>query len=373
MLYTDLVQPITQTAALGELAEKLRLQPVIAVDTESNSLYAFKERVCLVQISAGGVDWLVDPLALGELSPLAPLFANDKIEKIFHAAEYDVICLKRDFGFRFANLFDTLIAARILGRKEVGLGSLLQAEFGVEQDKRHQRANWGIRPLPPELLHYAEQDTRYLIPLRQRLGEQLQAKGLWELAQEDFRRVCLIENHALEEDDAWWRVPHANELTPQQAAVLQELYRYRDQVARMLDRPRFKVIGTETLFTLAQNCPGRTDDLRYLPGMTPPQVRRHGRAILQAVQRGLDSKPLIFPHPKRPDERYLNRLDRLREWRKAKGREMGVESDVVLPKDLMHALAEQAPHEAVALAQVLASAPWRLERWGEEILRVVKR
>jgi ribonuclease D len=373
MLYTDLVQPITQRDALLALAAELQRHSIIAVDTESNSLYAFRERVCLVQFSAGEKDWLVDPLALGDLSPLGPLFSDPAIEKVFHAAEYDVLCLKRDFGFQFASLFDTLTAARILGRKEVGLGSILAAEFGVEQDKRHQRANWGIRPLPPELLHYAVQDTRYLIPLRRRLAEALQEKGLWELAQEDFQRVYLVENHAAEEEAAWWRVPHASELTPQQAAVLQELCRYRDSVARLLDRPRFKVMGSETLFALAQNCPGRLEDLRGLPGMTQPQVRRHGRAILQAVARGLEAEPLDFPKPRRPDERYLQRLDRLREWRKAKGRELGVESDVVLPKDLVHALAEAAPRDAQSLAIVMQTAPWRLEHWGDEILRILRK
>ena len=201
------------------------------------------------------------------------------------------------------------------------------------------------------------QDTRYLIPLRQRLAEQLKQAGFWELAQEDFRRLCLIENHQLVEEDNWWHVPHANELTPQQAAVLQELCNYRDDMARSMDRPRFKVIGSQTLHAIAQNCPGRTDDLRRMPGMTPPQLRRHGRAILAAVQRGLDREPLYPPKPVRPDERYLLRLDTLRNWRKQVANSMGVESDVVLPKDLMQALAETGPAPPDAVAEVLANTP----------------
>jgi ribonuclease D len=138
----------------------------VAVDTESNSLFAYREQVCLVQFSTTQADFLVDPLALADLTPLAPLFADPKIEKVFHAAEYDLLCLKRDFGFSFANLFDTMLAGRILGRKEIGLGAMLEAFYGVQADKRHQRANWGQRPLPAPLLEYATLDTHYLIPLR---------------------------------------------------------------------------------------------------------------------------------------------------------------------------------------------------------------
>lgn len=371
MLSIDPSQFITRAAALRTLANELMRHPVIAVDTESNSLYAYRERVCLIQFSTPKDDTLVDPLALDDLSPLAPVFADPNIEKVFHAAEYDLICLKRDFGFQFANLFDTLVAARILGRKQVGLGAILAAEFKVEQDKRFQRANWGVRPLPPDHLIYAVQDTRYLIPLRERLAEQLKQAGFWDLAQEDFHRSCLIENHQLVEEDHWWHIPHANELTPQQAAVLQELLDYRDEMACSMDRPRFKVIGAQTLHAIAQNCPGRNDDLRRLPGMTPPQIRRHGRSILLAVQRGLDREPLIPPKPVRPDERYLLRLDALRTWRKQVATSLGVESDVVLPKDLMQVLAEKDTRRPGAIAEVLAATPYRLVRFGPQLEKLL--
>ena len=160
---------ISLPAALERLASELSSEPIIAVDTESNSLYAYQEKVCLIQFSTPGKDYLVDPLALKNLSPLDPVFRSPKIEKVFHAAEYDLLCLKRDFGFEFNNLFDTMIAAGILGRQALGLGSILKDEYGVQVDKRNQRANWGQRPLPEGLLKYAQLDTHYLIPLRNRL------------------------------------------------------------------------------------------------------------------------------------------------------------------------------------------------------------
>ena len=168
---------ITRFAELTDLVDHLTRQPVVAVDTESNSLYAYREQVCLIQFSTPREDYLVDPLAIRDLSLLGPLFADPKIEKIFHAAEYDLICLERDFEFRFANLFDTMMAARILGREELGLGALLEQEFGVVLDKRYQRANWGQRPLPADLLAYARLDTHYLIQLRQRLHDELSWQG----------------------------------------------------------------------------------------------------------------------------------------------------------------------------------------------------
>src|SRR3989304_2551096 len=167
---------ITHPRQLEALAKTLASEAILAVDTESNSLHAYREQVCLVQFTTSQADYLVDPLVLLDLSPLAGLFSNPNIEKIFHAAEYDLVCLKRDFGFSFANLFDTMLAARILGRPGVGLGSLLESEFGVPLDKRFQRANWGQRPLPPSLLAYARLDTHYLIDLRHRLKAALEKK-----------------------------------------------------------------------------------------------------------------------------------------------------------------------------------------------------
>ena len=163
--------------------------PVVAVDTESNSLYAYQERVCLIQFSIPNQDYLVDPLALEDLSALAPLFNSSKIEKIFHAAEYDIIMLDQDFGFDFENLFDTMVAARILGWKAVGLGSILKDQFGIEVEKKYQRANWGKRPLSKDMLVYAQLDTHYLISLRERIKSDLENIGRWPLAKEDFQHA----------------------------------------------------------------------------------------------------------------------------------------------------------------------------------------
>jgi ribonuclease D len=371
---------ITRPEELGKLIGKLKNEAVLAVDTESNSLYAYHEQVCLIQFSTETQDFLIDPLVLDDLSSLGPIFSDPGIKKVFHAAEYDLICLKRDFGFSFANLFDTMIAASIMGLEQVGLGSLLEREFNVKLDKRYQRANWGQRPLPPHLLNYARLDTHYLITLSERLQKELEAQGRWALAEEDFRRLCHVGDAALENnhktlsrgaDDACWKISGAHDLTPQQAAILQELCRYRDSIARSTNRPLFKVISDATLVAISANTPGNIQELKQLPGMSHGQVQRHGRAILQLIQRGLNSQPVLPPRPRRPDEQYLNRLENLRQWRKETAKEMGVKSDVILSRDLLIELAEKNPHDMERLEEILADVPWRLNYFGEKILGVL--
>lgn len=358
---------------MKKLVQILSHQPILAVDTESNSLFAYREQVCLIQFSTPEADYLVDPLALADLSALGPIFADEQIQKVFHAAEYDLLCLKRDFSFSFTNLFDTMLAARILGRKEVGLGSILEAEFNLQVDKRNQRANWGQRPLPDYLLDYARQDTHYLIEIGGRLEHQLEERGLTALAQEDFKRVCQVEANADNGKTACWRVTGVHKLSPQQVAVLQEVCIYRDEVARQINRPLFKVISDHTLNAIAGALPTSLDELKVLPGMTQHQLDRHGKALLQAVQRGLQASPIHRPHNVRPDDRFLARVETLKQWRKLKGRELEVESDIILPRDLLHALANKNPQNMQALSDCLADVPWRREQYGEEILKVLRK
>jgi ribonuclease D len=327
----------------------------------------------MVQFSTPKGDYLVDPLTITDLNPLGSIFADPHIQKAFHAAEYDLICLKRDFGFRFSNIFDTMLVARILGRKEVGLGAMLEAEFNIQVDKRHQRANWGQRPLPDFLLDYARQDTHYLIALKEKLERELKKRGLLPLAQEDFQRLCQVEAGPENGKNDCWRVNGVHYLSPQQVAVLQELCLYRDEVARNCNRPLFKVISDHTLHAIASALPSSIEELKTLPGMTNHQVSRHGKAILQAVQRGLQAAPVYPPRNIRPDDRFLARLETLKQWRKLKARQMGVESDIILPRDLLSRLAAKNPQNDQTLTDCLSDVPWRRERYGDEILKVLSK
>jgi ribonuclease D len=364
---------ITKPDALIQLANQLANEPILAVDTESNSLYAFQEQVCLIQFSTPQDDFLVDPLALDDLSPLAGLFADPKIEKIFHAAEYDLITLKRDYQFDFENLFDTMIAARILGWEKIGLGSILKAEFDVELNKRYQRANWGKRPIPSEMVNYARLDTHYLIPLRYRLKNELLSKKRWPLAEEDFGRLRYINGRDPSDlPEPCWRVRGAYDLDAQQAAVLLELCVYRMEMAEAINRPLFKVISDQTLLAIAEACPRSGSELRAVPELSEKQYQRHRRGIMNAVQVGLKAEPVYPPRNPKPDEVYLARLEELRTWRKITGKQNDVKSDVVLPRDVMFAIATRNPDSLEQLGEVMAQLPWRLEQYGEQILAVLR-
>jgi ribonuclease D len=360
---------IDRPAALQRLVETLSKQSLIAVDTESNSLFAYREQVCLIQFSTENEDFLVDPLLMDDLSPLGPIFANPAIEKIFHAAEYDLICLKRDFGFEFVNLFDTMLAARILGKSTLGLGSMLEESFGLQVDKRLQRANWAKRPLSTAMLTYASMDTHYLIQLRNMLKPQLIQMNRWDLAEEDFRRMTRVPAGSHENGSAnCWRISGSQDLTPRQAAVLMELCVFRDERARASDLPPFRVLPNQTLLELAQVMPRKRGELNNIFGLSPKLIDRFGPGILEAVERGIVGPPAYRPPTHRVNDEVLWRLESLRNWRKVTARGMGVESDVILPREMVEAIATANPRSLDALHPILADLPWRFNNFGRQIV-----
>ncbi|HLD94979.1 MAG TPA: HRDC domain-containing protein [Anaerolineales bacterium] len=362
----------TNPSQLKQLAERLSRKAMLGVDTESNSLHAYKERLCLLQFSTDKEDAVVDPLTVEDLSPLSAIFANPEIEKIFHAAEYDLIVLNRDYGFPIVNIFDTMIAARILGHKRVGLGNLLEEEFGIKLEKKFQRADWGERPLRRELLEYARMDTHHLIELRDHLKQELEDRGRWELAKEDFERLPHLVAETEPQVQDVWRIKGARDLNPRQAAILQELAIYREAKAASADVPLFKVIGDSTLTAIAVARPRRPADFKGILGMTPRQIQRHAKGLLDAVKRGEHAPPLRRPKRPRYDEAFVERLDNLRAWRKNAAAEMDVESDVVLPRDLMEITARANPRKMGELEPIMAQVPWRLRTYGAQIMETLK-
>lgn len=363
---------VASPAALEKMLMALAGQPFLAVDTESNSLFAYQEQTCLIQFSVPGGDYLIDPLTLPDLSVLEPLFADPRVEKVFHAAEYDLICMKRDFSFEFNNIFDTMAAARILGRTSLSLGAILAEEFGLELDKRYQRANWGKRPLTAEMLDYARLDSHYLIELRHRMHAALQKAGLLDLALEDFARACQVsipETNGNNENI--WRLVKKQDITPRQAAILQELVNYRNRQAQAADLPPFKILNNDVLLAAALACPATIGELETAGILKGRSLQRHGRAFLRAVQKGMQNPPVNRPARQRPDERYLARIDRLKEWRKIKASEKGVESDVILPRDTLEEIARVNPAGLDDLAPLMQLLPWRLNHYGQEIVQSI--
>jgi len=354
------------------MVDDLRANMRIAVDTESNSLFAYREQVCLIQFSTPGADYLVDPLSLEDVSPLGAVFADASIEKVFHAAEYDLLCLGRDFAFSCANLYDTRVASRTLGRTLDGLGDLLQEELAVHLDKKHQRADWGQRPLPDELLDYARFDTHFLLPLRDRLAAALESAGRTQEAREECERLTLLRPQPNGFDPlGFWRLANARRLGAAQAGALREIYLWREETASRENRPPFKVMGDKTLLALVECMPEDPADLEGIPGMSPGQVRRHGRAVLAAIRRGRDGPA---PHPpsfEPVDERILVRHEALRTWRKKTAEKRGVESDVILPREVMLEIARVGPTTPEALHLLMGPLHWRFQAYGAAILRAL--
>lgn len=358
---------VATSTALQNLVEQLKCLPRLAVDTEANSLYAYRERVCLIQFSTPEADYLVDPLALEDLSALGSVFADPKIEKVFHAAEYDLLGLRRDFGFQVTNLFDTMQSARILGYSQVGLDALLRQKFGLRLDKRFQKANWGQRPLPVELMAYARLDTHYLLPLRNLLYSELDERGLLSLAQDDFSLLSSPEEPKNGRAALWQRAARQYQLTLRQQTVLSVLTEAREELARRYDCPVFKVIRDDLLVELACQTPHDKRGL-FAAGLTSRQVERFGADLLQAIQKGRELPLIQMPAQVRSDPALINRLRTLGAWRKKTAQQMGVESDVVLPRRYLESLAQNPPHNLETLSEMMRLSPWRVRRFGREIL-----
>ncbi len=352
----------------------LRGRAALALDTESDSLYRYFYRVCVIQLSTAEADYILDPLGLPDLQPLGRLMADPAVQKIFHAAENDILVLKRDFGFNFANIFDTMIAARVLGWRHVSLAALLADHFEVELDKRAQLTDWGHRPLTAEQLRYAHLDSHYLLALRDLLTAELEARGRWREAQEAFAalpRIAYTEKPF--DPDGFWNVKGARDLSPRELAVLRELYLWRDAKARSLNLPAFKVVDDRRLLALSLAQPRQVVEL----GLSSYQAGRYGREILDAVRRGAAAPPPRAParpgnNGARPDPETLARYDRLRAWRTERATQRGVDSDIVLTNDALMAIARTAPATLADLAGLEVLGPWKLEEYGEELLGVVR-
>jgi ribonuclease D len=366
-------QIVTSLHALQALAARLQDEDLVAVDTEANSLFAYRERVCLIQLSTRTEDWIIDPLAIQDMTPLAPLFASPHTQKVFHAAEYDVMCLKRDFDFTFANLFDTMLAARILGLKSVGLASMLEAYFGIRADKRFQRANWMVRPIPADQLAYAQEDAHYLPALRDILLERLQQEGYWEEALESFALLSETQPTTHQFDpDGYWYITAARDFTRREMAILRELFLLREQVARGHDQPPFRVMSDNVLCSIVRARLRHVDDLAKVRGLGRNHVERYGYVIMRAIQQGRTARlPLRPDRSPRIDAATLARYNALHEWRKARARKRGVESDVILPKDALWALARSVPQSPDDLLTIPGLGPWKRAQYGAELLTLL--
>jgi len=367
---------------LEALAQVLLSKKVVAIDTEADSFYHYFDKTCLVQIATRQQTYLVDPLALGgpaELAPLAPVLASPEIRKVFHAAEYDIYVLKRDCRFSFANLFDTMVSAQLLGYPSIGLAALAERHFGLSLPKDEQRSDWSVRPLRDSQLTYAAADVAYLIPLAERLERELKKAKRLSWAEEEFESLTRRAWPEREFDAlGYLRIKGAKGLDPGSLSVLRELYLVRDKRAREIDRPPFKVLSNRALLEIAQQKPLSEKRLSGIKGVTELIIRRFGREILEAVKRG--AKLTHGPIPKRANKlngssNSRRRMDRgterrfgvLKRWRARRAKELCLDPGVLCPNSALEAIAWRNPADPRELADFPEVKGWFAKSFGEEV------
>jgi ribonuclease D len=303
--------------------------------------------------------------------------ADPAIEKVLHAGDNDIQQLRRDFGYNFVNLFDTLVAAKAIGRKKVGLGSLVEEILGIKLEKDEQRSDWGRRPLSADQIAYAFADTRHLLELADALRREVATHGA-EIVEEvavDCERLTVKEGRAREVDvNAFERHKSARKMDPVSRQILRLLFEAREKKGLELDRALFRIVSDEALGEVAIRKPQSKAELGKIPGVTPPIVSRHGDMLMAAVEEGLRLGPFPFVRRQGPaiDPRIEERYEALRAWRKGRAAARGVEVDVIAGNAALHAIAEAAPKSADALSESGALDPFRLRKYGAEILAALK-
>jgi ribonuclease D len=289
---------------LNRIATELKKEREIGVDLEANSLFRYHERVCLVQISTPRQNIIVDPLALDSLSPLASVFSNPKIRKVFHGADYDIRSLYRDFGIEVYALFDTHIAAKALGISKTGLADLLKERLEVTLNKKYRKRDWSKRPLSPGMLAYAVQDTCHLLSLSRILEHELRKKGRFRLVEQECERQAQVRPAPPDTNPLFMKFKGARKLDPRGLAVLDSILRLRDDTARRKDRPPFKIIGNEQIMEIAKRKPATKKDLGQIQGVSARQVKILGPSILKKVEESLTLPEDQLPtFPKKPGRR----------------------------------------------------------------------
>ena len=370
-------QMIDTAAGLEKAVGTLEKEKVIAVDLEADSMYHFKEKVCLIQLATKKISVVVDPLQIDDLSPLSPLFANPDIQKIFHGADYDVRSLYRDFKIKINNLFDTELACRFLGIKETGLKAVLKAFFEISIDKKYQKKDWSKRPLPKEMVEYASKDVIYLLPLAKILIDKLEEidRGSWVL--EECHNLSKVRSILSDEEPLFLKFKGAGRLKSRGLAVLEALLQYRKTVAEKKDRPLFKIIGNDSIIKIATARPATLRRLKGLKALSGRQISMYGNDLIQVVAGALKLTESELPvYPRKtvspiPSE-VLERIKVLKSWRDSKAVALNMDSGMVCNNALITAIALKNPEDKKSVGTIKEMKKWQKTAFGREIITVLK-
>jgi ribonuclease D len=349
----------------------------LALDTEGASFHRFTDRVYLLQLSTRDRSAIIDPLPIGTPEGLGALLESPDVEVVLHDADYDVRLLQQDYGWRVRRIFDTRVAAQLLGIRAFGLAALLERYFGVKLDKKHQRADWSMRPLTQGMLEYAAQDTRHLLELRDELKRQLEKMERWSWAEEEFARIEGTKWDREDESQSFLRVKGARDLSRRELAVLRELVPWRDAVARELDRATFRVVSNDVLLEIARRQPTAKEELAAIKGMPRNQVEARGGQVLDAVRRGVAVPEGSLPRfPRAPrwdrDPDFDERVSRLKRVRDEAAARLDLDPGVLCARDRLEAVARKKPRTLEELAEVPELRRWQREQLGEGFLAALQ-
>ena len=349
----------------------------LALDTEGASFHRFLDRIYLLQISTREQSAIIDPLPIGSPAKLGQLLESKNVEVVFHDADYDLRLLHQDYGWHATNIFDTRVASQLLGIKSFGLAALLEQFFEVKLDKKHQRADWSMRPLTPDMLAYAAQDTRYLLQLKDHMKGELKRRGRMHWAEEEFARLEGTRWEAEDGMEGFLRIKGARDLSRRELAVLREVANWRNAVAAQLDRATFRVMGNEVLLEIARRAPKSTSELGAIKGMPKGMIERAGADIVAAIRRGMDAPEAELPKfPKgqrwNKDRDFDDKVGRLKAVRDAAATRLELDPGVLCSRERLENVARSGAKTVQDLAAIPDLRRWQIEEMGEGFVRALQ-
>jgi len=361
---------------LENFANSLRRKRVFAVDMEADSMYHYREKVCLLQIATRETNVIIDTLKISDLSCLIPVFGRREIQKIFHGADYDIRSLYRDFGIEVHNLFDTQIAARFSGMQETGLEPVLHRWMNISLDKKYQRKDWSQRPLSPEMLEYASGDTAYLIPLARLMEKNLKKMNRLSWVTEECELLSRVRTSTENGAPLFLKFKGAGQFRPRNLAILENVLQVRREFAEKKDRPAFKIFGNNAVTEIVNARPVTIRQLEKIRELSQKQIGMYGESIIKAVKDALaleNGDLPVFPKRNIPvlSPGVPERIKKLREWRDRRAGEMGLDPALICNKSLMNAIAAQKPRNADVLKNIEEMRQWQMQVFGEEIVSVL--
>jgi ribonuclease D len=376
---------VREESEAGALAREMASSRRIALDCEAAGFHRYSDRLCLMQVTTDNETYVVDPLAFDPSELFRPVLEDPNIQIVMHGADYDLRLLDRDLGIHLRGLFDTQVAAALLGEEALGLQALLESRLGVTLSKKLQRADWAERPLTDAMLEYAADDTRHLISLADLLQHDLDEanRGAW--VAEECRA---LENNATgaavqdqEPPDPVARVKGARDLSPREVSALREALEWRDALARRRDKAPFRVVGDQPLIEAVLRRPLDTRELTSIRGFPKGLARAEGVDLLGRFDRvaQLPDAELV-PHPRpqrrgpgRPPPEVEELAEKLKVARNRRAQELGIDRGALLANALITAIATKTPSDEASLAQVDGIRNWQVEAVGSALLEVLRR